>query len=510
MASNTYLKTPPAFEPSTPFELELHYDDTLIYTVAELTISGFDITYNTDTHYTGFKKVKLLTGSGNDTTFPIASNEILPNCPDDWTEYGLWGIDATTYPTAQVTFYTAPYEITKTFTYDENNYVTNFDSTKSGVTFKDTTAKVVLNIILLSSNSFTFPTIKTQVSTTTQIALEYTNHDCLGMNNGDSVYTYIFDIYDANTNKLVYQSPQYFDWSDEDITKLITVENLQDGSTYYIQADIGMLCGYCITARSNNFSVDINKDIEISDRMTLINRPYTGAINLIFDTNGLTYTNGVLERSLFGTNNWLRMQTFTNNKEIIEGKFIYQDFFVTSEEKYIYRIVLYNDNELVDTYQNYIEHICKGVCICDNTTSYVTEAEVSYYPISKNERLGVQAVKDARYPTVYNTTLADYCNGSVSGAFAVKNQYDECEEYKFTDDKENAEFRLAMLDWLNNGQAKFLKYDNGLSFIVAITGTPTIESGETDGMAIINFDWVEIADKKKLSNFENLGLLVIK
>lgn len=506
MANNTYIKTPPAFIPSDTLSLELHYDDSLIYTVAVLEIDGYDITYNTETHYTGLTKTRLLTGSGNDFIFNLPSNALLPDCPNDWSDYGLWGITADTFPVARVKFYTVPYSITSNFTYDSDGYVTNFDSTATGVTQKDLTSDTTLNLVLATNTTFTIPTIATQTATTVQVAMQYINHDCLGMANGDSSYAYIFDIYETNTNKLVYQSPKFYDWADADNTKYVTIENLEDGKTYYVQADLGMLCGYCLTYKSNDFLVDVSGAINPSDRVVLINRDTVGCVNVTFDASDLTYIKGVIERSLWGANSWLEIAEF--GTLLTDNRVIIQDFYCIPNKKYVYRISLYDSNEtLINIYENFITHTLSGICICDSSTSYITEIEYKYN-LTKNERVFAQEIKDAKHPTVYNNTIADYCSGSVSGVYVIRN-CDTCETYNFIDENTNALYREEILDWLNNGQAKFLKIENGLAFIVCVTGKPSMEEGDTDTTMVINYEWTEIANKRKLSNFKNLGLLII-
>ena len=64
-----------------------------------------------------------------------------------------------------------------------------------------------------------------------------------------------------------------------------------------------------------------------------------------------------------------------------------------------------------------------------------------------------------------------------------------------------------MLDFLNDGKAKFLKYDSGQAWIVAITGEPSVENDNTDTMVNVKFNWSECADIDNNEDYIKVGLV---
>lgn len=494
-----YLKTPVAVTTDEPLNIILTHDWRTMMCVAKLTISGFDITYGTETHYTGVTKYVLLNKSNGVFNFVLQPEEVLPNPPEDWDTRAYWGIDAMTRASAKVSFYDFEYGYSQSFTYDEYGYITNFDETHSGVSLYASTASVAVNILLFKDNpySFRFDNISDSESSLVDFDLIYDNHACINLG-GDGIYVYAYEVYN-NDDELVFKSGDLYNWATSQTSHTIRLSNLENGQ-YHIQAELGLSNGYILFATSNEFSVNINPRITISERITLNNNLSQGRVEINFNGEELDYDQIILARSKWGDNDWLELDNKHSSSETIDFK----DYYAVPEVKYIYRITTLKNNQVNGIYDNEIIHKFEGVCIADRYGHYSTEADLEQYPISKNARLTAQELINAKYPIVHNHSDADYFTGTTSAIFTRID--DEC-NYDLEDSVENHQYRLEMLNWLNNTQLKFLKFGNGYAFIVAITGSPSLEKGETEGAIKLTFEWTEVIDKNKLSNYTNFGLL---
>lgn len=493
-----YLRTPTARATNEGMNIILNHDWRTQMCIAEIIVGGYDITYNTDTHYTGTTRYVSLSQFPNRYDFVFKAEELLPSPPKDWSDFAFWGIDAMTRATAKVNFYDYPYDLTNGFQYDEQGYITNFNPQAEGVSLYGSTGSVAVNILLFGDNSFRIEPIEDCTASILDFQFAYDNHACTNLG-GDNVYVYAYEIYDIE-DTLVYKSGDLFNWATVNKTHTIRVNNLSNGD-YYIKAELGLSNGYILSATSNVFNVNINPQIDISDRVELINNASKGRIELSFNGEGLgNYNQIIITRSKWGTNEWLELK-----KENISLSTIrYKDYYTSAGIRYIYRVTVRNGDSVVGIYENEITHAFDGVCIADKYGHYCTEVELEQYPVSKNERVFTQELLNSKFPVAHNHSDADYFRGSTSAVFTPID--DEC-NYDLEDKTENHSYRLELLNWLNNAQLKFLKFGNGYSFIVVITGSPSLEKGETEGSIKLNFEWVEVVDKDKLSNYSNFGLL---
>ena len=140
-----------------------------------------------------------------------------------------------------------------------------------------------------------------------------------------------------------------------------------------------------------------------------------------------------------------------------------------------------------------------GVALCDREHLYFTELETNY-SFAKNHSESIVKTLYNKYPYVIHNDIIDYWTGSMSAMWVGINDY----EY----DLENAFiYRSRFCDWLNNGEAKILKLDDGREWLISINDNIQESSEDHWQKVITSFDWTEIGDCENAKDLYNTGLI---
>ena len=105
---------------------------------------------------------------------------------------------------------------------------------------------------------------------------------------------------------------------------------------------------------------------------------------------------------------------------------------------------------------------------------------------------------DSKFPYHILNGEPDYDSGTVDGFFA---ELDEC-----TVNTDNGALSKILRSWLNNGKAKLLTYYTGEAWIVAVNGVSTTDP-ENNDVYNTSFNWTQIGDATKMSEYVRLGLI---
>lgn len=309
----------------------------------------------------------------------------------------------------------------------------------------------------------------------------------------DYINSYRGVLYDSH-NKIVKDTGIKHDWIlTTSPNHSIRFRGLKDGQTYTAKVFGSTVGGYHIESQPLTVHVDI-QPFEPSPYVTLTNAPAKGSVKI--ETHiPASYSAISIYRSIEGADEWMLVSRIVTSDDVT----IYDPGAVAGIP-YTYKVVADNTS-----YYASIIHKFNGVCIWDRYGCYCAEVNVTKYAIDKNARTVFQTTVGSKYPYAIIPSVADYHeSGSTSGSFF--DTEDDCQIKQEEIQEGNASYSHAMLDWLNNGQAKMLKYDDGFAAIVAIDGSPSISQDENE-LYINNFGWKEIANWENLEDWITCGLI---
>ena len=124
------------------------------------------------------------------------------------------------------------------------------------------------------------------------------------------------------------------------------------------------------------------------------------------------------------------------------------------------------------------------------------------------------------YSKVFNSVATDTLGSKY--AFMIyngdTNHYKgnvSCIIHKFNNDNctlnfdDYATFRIAFIDWMTNKRGKLLKFDDGTSWLIGVSGNPSCSQGEDENgeLAKCSFEWNENGDANNSQDYINNGLI---
>lgn len=316
------------------------------------------------------------------------------------------------------------------------------------------------------------------------------------------VNSYQAFLYDENYNYIT-QTDEMYDWNDSDRWKKVFFYGLEDNTTYYARAKVTLIGGYTRYCNFLKFTVKYKELPSLDSELELTNNVLKGCVNLKLNSN-IAHTKAVISRANINDEEYIELKTIGGNISYAT----LSDYYALPNTSYLYRLTLFNNEEIVGTYYNTITHKLNGLCITDAYGAYATEA-YDNFTINKNDRAGIVEVMDNKKPYAVINGSVDYdSNGSVTAKFAeIK---DDC-TYDFNPDGHaNATISEKIRHWLNNGSAKLLKLSNGEAWIVSINAASTNYDYIAGGLAETAFGWTEIADANSISSYIEEGLIIVE
>lgn len=186
---------------------------------------------------------------------------------------------------------------------------------------------------------------------------------------------------------------------------------------------------------------------------------------------------------------------------IDDAAFVVYDNYAKAQTKYVYAacIVAPDGTEGALCESDSVESSFCGVVICDTDCLYSSELETDY-SFDKNSIISTVNTLTSRYPYIIHNNLADFWSGSISGMWVER----DCCEYNL---ENQFKFRKDFYDWLNNGNPKILKLDDGREWLVCVTGGIK-EHAEGHWLKVItSFDWTEIGNCDSSDDLYKCGLV---
>ena len=355
---------------------------------------------------------------------------------------------------------------------------------------------VPVNIIFMWESNLRFCDTPYYVSSSVFYPkLEYITHTTVGEYDSLNINSYRFFLYDDQYNQID-DSGELYDWNSYIYYQhsSFSFKGLKDDHTYYVRAKVTLNGGYVFWRGYESVYVNYSNLPSADERVHLSNA-HSG-VGISVDLTGLTHDRTVITRSIVGEDIWLEVKDTPNPNSFITVT----DHYAVTGKRYMYRVVVYSENSVVETYYNYINYSNNNIVISDAYGSYVAVGSIEKYPISRNDRGQEHVTMDSKYPYYTINGQADYDSGSLNALFAEVD--DDC-SVKL----DNQEYSEMLRAWLNNGQAKLLTYYTGESWIVAVSGIQTTDPEHTDTLNT-SFNWVQIGDADNIEAYPTYGLAV--
>lgn len=224
--------------------------------------------------------------------------------------------------------------------------------------------------------------------------------------------------------------------------------------------------------------------------------------NISFYVNEISYLR--IKRRVKGTLEW----SILYEKKIRSAKDLslsWNDITAKSGVTYEYAIVPVFDKVEGSFYINEITSDFCGLFILDMDNVFATQLDVSISEKRSKPRIVINTI-NRKYPFVISNGKNDYDSGSVSAQFL---------EYNPTDDSWDIDgsynYVKNFKDFVNNGRAKILKYEDGRAWLIEISSSDVVDTEDDKHLQIhTSFDWTEIGDIDNTDDLYNNGLIEIE
>lgn len=208
-----------------------------------------------------------------------------------------------------------------------------------------------------------------------------------------------------------------------------------------------------------------------------------------------------IKRRESGTYNWITIfEIPINNTE--DFKFTRYDKYASGDTPYEYAFVPVLNGVEGSLAIKSVDSKFKGVVIANKEIAYHTIADVSLNTHSRNFSVATLQPMNQRYPYVVHNGESNYDTGSCS-AFFVKTDFDAG---RF-DLNRLSKYQKEFLDFLADGTTKYLKYEDGRAWIIAVTGQPTQSTSEHKMKWITSFNWTEVGSTSSSTDLYDGGFI---
>lgn len=209
-----------------------------------------------------------------------------------------------------------------------------------------------------------------------------------------------------------------------------------------------------------------------------------------------------IKRRIKGTYDWITLAKIKVFEEE-DFSFIYYDNLASAKQTYEYAIVPAKGNtegmmSIGEVYSDF-----DGLYIVGNDKTYFGFINLSYpAPTRRKDSMAITTL-DSKYPYIINNSMTNYDSGTVSATFV---EADENSEWGW-DFSDGWRYRDEFKDWLLNGRAKILKYYNGRTWMVGISGEITDQVNLVEENTVTTFSWYQIGDPLNQEDLDGHGLL---
>lgn len=177
------------------------------------------------------------------------------------------------------------------------------------------------------------------------------------------------------------------------------------------------------------------------------------------------------------------------------------DRYAKSKTDYTYAAVSvdYNGIEGIPISVDVTSDFC-GIAIADKNKLYYTYFETEYDLNKTHNNIKVTTL-NTKTPFIISNDITDYYNGSLSAMWIEENNGRDL-------DFDNAiKYRWELNNWLNNGEAKILKFDDSREWLINITGDIQERYDECVQKVITSFEWTECGDCDSADDLYLTGMI---
>ena len=259
-----------------------------------------------------------------------------------------------------------------------------------------------------------------------------------------------------------------------------------------------------------NLTKDVNSPYtpDIPDAwtyLTLMNANFNGNINAGNVDYALEALSGFkVKRRKMTDFEWVTL-TFIPITNPDQLQFVFNDNIAASLEEYEYAFVPVVAGVEGNYITNTISTKFDGVFICDIDTIYKFYAGVQYGETQKVTKVGVFEPFGRKYPVVVSNGMLGYQTGSVTGTILNNDFVNTRQIDRLACVKERDE----LLDFLTNRKAKVLKDWNGKSWLMIVSGNPSVSYPDGYGMALgkATFNYTEVGDSNSQQDLFDTGMI---
>lgn len=311
-------------------------------------------------------------------------------------------------------------------------------------------------------------------------------------------YSYEFNIYDYNYNLLT-SSGEHIHNSDLEYDEFNLSNSLEENSIYFIEYKITTLNGLKVSSGYYKMIeqnlIDGDYDVTLSAKLNSDNGYITLMMSTANNINGdiapVSVTGSYVISRASKTNNykdWNEITRFKLKNATLDNRIVFKDFTIAQGEHYKYIVQQYNG------YGVYSKKMESNEIFVDFYDMFLFDGEkqlkIKFNPkVTTFKNVILEQKTDTiggKYPTIYRNGNVKYREMALSGLisflsdeenlFLSKENYlidPELQDYKTTqltgyNIANERNFKLSVLEWLNNGQPKLFKSPIEGNYIVRL------------------------------------------
>lgn len=381
---------------------------------------------------------------------------------------------------------------------------------------------------------------------------EYTGlYNQNGRDETEKVYSYCFELRDANNNLVDTSGIQIHDSSKDEVSSYESQDvwktniELPKDVPYYVIYKVTTMNGLEASSPTyitiNQDSIDIDLDMELTSELNQEDGSIKLMINAKNSEHSIVSGNFILVRSssLNNFTSWDEVYKFAYLNVTLsatEPKVIWQDYSVQQGEEYIYALQAYNSHNLYSNRMNSksgkIKVDFEDIFLCDSER----QLKVRFNPKVTSFKNNVLETKvntiGSKYPFIFKNGYVHYKEFQISGLISMlsdesqtfwhkeieasdieqENNRVSTPSYSLNDKKRSTDltaeniynerkFKLEVLEWLNNGKPKIFRSATEGNYIVRLMNV-SLSPNDTLGRMLHTFTCTayEIAEW----NFKNL------
>lgn len=256
---------------------------------------------------------------------------------------------------------------------------------------------------------------------------------------------------------------------------------------------------------SKNGSIDYTTTIPAEwDYNTIMNALFDGNLNAGNILYALSQMNSIrIKRRIKGTFEWITLFEVPVSQQK-DAQFDRYDKYARAGQEYDYAVVPTLNGIEGNLNISSIVSQFDGIFVIEKDSGYSTEVDVDVSP-EQNKPSGIIEVLGEMYPYAVSNGNINYASGSATGTF-FEIDYDKCT----FDLQQSGLYRKKLAQFLQNGNSKILKLNDGRMWLVAVIGNVNDSKSAQNGLedyTSTTFSWAEIDDCESSNALYNNGFI---